>query len=331
MNSHEILPGAHTQNRLNALFKLDVATISELLDPDFRRYFAASFEARKLMDYDEEAREYVRLAGWSGPVLDFGCGYGIMSICLRAAGVEDVLGADIRDCRIRTCKRLADWVGCGGVRYVTADTRLEFPRNTFGGILVKDALSHLSTEDAFLHNAFRVLRPGGVLLISEDRNSFNPRTQLATRMLWSVCESGDVADLRRFGLQQNWRDAREAHLRLHFPNLPSSEIRRLAISGRGYTNDQLSQILSRTANGRGVQKRLASCVDPTTGIVQERLINPLGLVRELRAIGFQVWIAPPRKWQITLPRQILRSLWPLTIPIAPYFYAIARKPSTTIH
>lgn len=326
MSGIEMLLGAHTLARLNALFAFGGATVDELLEPDFRRYFASSFRAGKILDYSEEASEYLLLADWRGPVLDFACGYGVMSICLRAAGVEEVVGTDIRDSRIHSCLRLAEWVGCGGLKFVTGDTHLDFPQGFFGGILVKDALSHLPAGDPFLRNAFRVLRPGGVLLISEDRNAFNPRTQFATRRLWRICESGDVSRLRRYGLKDNWQSVREAYLREHFPELSATELRQVAVTGRGCTNTQLGKVITEGMNRSYTLKPLADCVDPVTGIVQERLINPVAVVRELRSIGFQVSIAPPRRWQSGGAGRILRNAWPLTLPAAPYFYVIARKP-----
>lgn len=323
--------GADTLSRLNALFTFDAGRVDELLEPDFRRYFSSSFGAGKLLDYGEEANEYLRLANWRGPVLDFACGYGVMSICLRAAGVEEVVGTDIREIRIQACSRLAEWVGCGGLKFVAGDTRLEFPQGFFGGILVKDALSHLSFGDPFLRNAFRVLRPGGVLLISEDRNGLNPRTQLATRRLWSICESGEVSKVSCYGLKDNWRNVREAYLREHFPQLSTTQCRQFAVAGRGYTNIQLGEVITAKLKRSHPLKPSADCVDPITGIVQERLINPLALVRELRSIGFHVSIAPPRRWQSDVAGRILKDAWPLSMPAAPYFYVIARKPRTNGH
>lgn len=322
---------AHTLERLNQLFTLEAATVDELLEPDFRRYFASSFGAGKLLDYGEEANEYLRLTDWRGPVLDFACGYGVMSICLRAAGVEEVVGADIRETRIHTCSRLATWIGCNGLKFVAADTRLEFPPSSFDGILAKDALSHLPASDTFLCNAFRVLRPGGALLVSEDRNAFNPRTQLATRRLWRICECGDAAKLHRYGLQDNWRNARQAYLREHFPHLSPTQSRQLAAASRGYTNRQLCQVVTAKLNGFDSLKRRADCIDPVNGIVQERLINPFALVKEMRSIGFQVSLEPPRRWQNGVAGSILRNGWPLTMPAAAYFYVIARKPRTNGH
>lgn len=324
-------PVSHPLKCLDELFRLDAAIIDQLVEPDFRRYFASSFHAGKLLDYGEEARKYVTLADWSGPVLDFGCGYGVMSICLRAAGVEEVVGTDVRDGRIRSCSRLAGWVGCGGLKFVAGDTRLEFPPGSFGGIVVKDALSHLPAGNQFAANAFRVLRPGGVLLISEDRNALNPRTQLATRRLWHICEFGNRTKLSRYGLQENWRDLRDVWLQEHFPELPSTDRRALAIAARGYANSQLDAVIAAKRNGSTPPERLADCVDPVSGIIQERLIHPLRLMKELRALGFQVSIAPPRRWSGSIVGRVLKNAWPLTIPAAAYFYVIARKPHTNGH
>ena len=82
--------------------------------------------------------------------LDYGCG-----------------GSPYRDL-FKTGKYLrADYVDCGGLDYIiTPEGQLPAPDNSCDCILSTQVLEHVLSPSAYLSGAFRVLRPGGKLIIT---------------------------------------------------------------------------------------------------------------------------------------------------------------------
>ena len=146
--------------RLDALFLLPSDEISKALHPDFIRYLGGLCGVGTA-EYAQEMEFYLRQTGWSGRVLDIGCGYGLADICLRAYGVSEVVGIDVSALKVETARKLAELVKCEGVSFKLSNTQLEFPNGSFDGVLIKDALSHMSEDSPVLAEAYRFLKPGG--------------------------------------------------------------------------------------------------------------------------------------------------------------------------
>ena len=123
-------------------------------------YHYAVFEywrSAKLMRYLERAgiREF-------GHVLDDGCGGGGMCVSF-AEETSSVVGIEPTERFRDTGVRLAREKGVGNVRFLQADgTRLPFPDGTFDLVLSHAVIEHVADAPAYLREARRVLKPGGV-------------------------------------------------------------------------------------------------------------------------------------------------------------------------
>jgi len=104
-------------------------------------------------------------------VLDLAGGTGdlVLLIAPRVGPQGRVVLSDINNAMIRTGRaRLLDRGIAGNVEYVQADAeRLPFPDNSFDCITMAFGLRNVTHKQAALNSMYRVLKPGGRLLILE--------------------------------------------------------------------------------------------------------------------------------------------------------------------
>ena len=165
-------------------------------------YLNFGYWTRDGMTYEEAAENLVRHAGellglgQGSILLDVGCGMGTQDIALfRACNPEsidalDVTWKHIERARIRA---LREGVGEDRIRFHHGSaTKLPFPDNSFTHLLSIEAPEHFDTREKFFHEAFRVLKPGGVMVLTDyglvrpPRNMFERGAIDFARRLWQV-------------------------------------------------------------------------------------------------------------------------------------------------
>jgi SAM-dependent methyltransferase len=96
-------------------------------------------------------------------VLDAGCGVGYGARLLKGAGASEVLAVDIAESVIEIAGNDAP----EGVVFEVADLRsLGYAEDSFDLIVCFEVIEHVEEQDRVLDQLARVLRPGGLLLIS---------------------------------------------------------------------------------------------------------------------------------------------------------------------
>jgi len=100
--------------------------------------------------------------------LEVGCGRGGGTTFLRRAlGARDVIGLDITPSSIRWCRK--HWSE-PGVRFEVGNAeKLDFADGCFDALVNVESSHNYAHVDRFLREAYRVLRPGGTLLMADIR------------------------------------------------------------------------------------------------------------------------------------------------------------------
>ncbi|MCB9871053.1 MAG: class I SAM-dependent methyltransferase [Planctomycetes bacterium] len=120
------------------------------------------------------------LPGEDAAILDVGCGYGRTLLELRAAGFHHCVGVDTSAEMLARARRTDPTLD---VRHVRGD-RLPFLGASFDAVFLLAVLTCVPDDEdqrALVAEAFRVLRPGGVLFLSDLLIQEDPRVRARYR------------------------------------------------------------------------------------------------------------------------------------------------------
>ena len=124
--------------------------------------YGAGHILRDVSDVVEALEGYT--AADLSPALDVATGAGHTAVCLAERGI-DVTAADISEAMLAETRKLAAERGVEIATRCHRAEKLPYPDATFALVTCRVAAHHFASVGDFLREAFRVLRPGGLLLV----------------------------------------------------------------------------------------------------------------------------------------------------------------------
>ncbi len=178
-----------------------------------RGYTDAKFDPEHPVGFKNFLREKMLLnmlnASKADKVLDVGCASGRQSFLIAEKGAE-VTGIDISNSFIIEARSHIKERGTNNISFTVADIEsLPFPLDHFDKILCAEILEHVLNLDEAMNQLLRVLKPGGLLVISVPNE--NGKGTLWQRARTLVLKER-FAPLEDFSLQGIERHG-DAHLR----------------------------------------------------------------------------------------------------------------------
>ena len=102
--------------------------------------------------------------------LDCGCAEGGYTAAIIANGARKLIGIDIEIDRLHVAHRMSSDISTIFTGWKSEF--LPFVENIFEGVFMNEVLEHVSDEQRTLHEVFRVLRPGGHLVLMSPNRWF---------------------------------------------------------------------------------------------------------------------------------------------------------------
>jgi len=141
-----------------------------------KEYIEYLNESRESFFWNEKQFELIlKHIGWNtiDSFLDVGCGLGYLTFMMvKFLDREcDILGIDIDPKLIEIANRKENKYNLSNITFETGDIyALKAPNNSFDFIAEQLTLSHLAKPEGAIKELFRVLKPGGFLLLIEPNN-----------------------------------------------------------------------------------------------------------------------------------------------------------------
>jgi 2-polyprenyl-3-methyl-5-hydroxy-6-metoxy-1,4-benzoquinol methylase len=225
-------------------------------------------------------------------ILDAGCGYGIATLIMSLMGAREAHGIDLARSMIETFQKILASLPDNQEIYpkIGDINHSGYPDSYFDFVLSNEAISHYYNLTGFIEEVHRIIKPGGMLFISDANNGANPFIAWRSKKLWDRFENGPVGEVFYSTVDEPYVNKRSRIIRETCGNITDKEVLALAKSTFGFTREQTIQAsIKYTRTGESPDSYYrpgVAPIDPDNDNFQERLIHPVELTRQLARAGF---------------------------------------------
>jgi len=142
-------------------------------------------------------------------ILDFPCGRGFYLNMLRYVSGARLVGAELDEAVVRKAQRNVGHLPDLGLMQANVYA-MPFPENTFDAVIMSEILEHVADDVAALCEAFRVLKPGGVVAITVPNADYpflwDPLNKTLEWLFKSPIRTGMFAGIWANHVRLYWRD-----------------------------------------------------------------------------------------------------------------------------
>ncbi|MGI9088953.1 MAG: class I SAM-dependent methyltransferase [Chthoniobacterales bacterium] len=199
----------------------------------FPQRWLRGYVAGKLRTDHAFRAAYDLLGKTDAPILDLGCGVGLLALYLRGRGFQPaVLGLDVDGRKVRLARAAADVAGCLDLDFLEQDVLRELPE-FLGHVVLFDMLHYLkpTAQRTLLWKLATRVAPGGLLLVRDCPRDPTPR-------FWATYLGEKFAQGVRWNIRRPLHfPTRETLQRSFPPNEFTSE--EVPMWGRGPFNNRL--------------------------------------------------------------------------------------------
>ncbi len=271
-------------------------------DPWLLDYFGHLATPRGMETYLRATAQMVELAGGveGRDVLDAGSGFGTLSHLLGSWGARRVYSVEIHAPMAETHRlvREAYFANLAGVvHHVPGDVSTALlPSRSVDLVFSIEAISHYHDVPAFLDQCARVLRPGGVLFVSDGNNGANARIRRDTAGLWKRLELGPHGPCLEHRIDETMLERRVRFIGERYPAIDAATRDRLAAATSGAGPDELAGAIETWLRDGAMPDSPyveGTCPrEPYWGYWVEWLFDPRGLAMEMVNRGFDAKAIP---------------------------------------
>jgi ubiquinone/menaquinone biosynthesis C-methylase UbiE len=291
--------GSKAIGQIQQLLKKPRAFIEGEFSPYFYRYFSRYSNPKKFDGYLNLCKYLFQVTkSRDAFVLDLGCGFGLMATIFGLYGSKEVVGYDLNDEKIACFKKLLLYINSGvqNVKPVLGDSsKIEYPDEYFDAIIANETFSHVKEIEGSIHEAHRVLRPGGTFLIRDGNNGLFLLGKIRRRRFWKRIELGpvDPSSFRSTDVPLPYLEVRKKIIRERFPQMGLNKVNFFSRETAGMFGDEIYNAINEFEKSGVISERPKFRYrNPMTGEFPEKELNPFTLKCRLEKKGFKVSFIP---------------------------------------
>lgn len=215
-------------------------------------------------------------------ILELGCGFGDFSLFLALKNARRICGVEvvkdfspmynklIEVSKVNKNKILLEF------EILNTNCELEFHDETFDVVFTRDVLSHVINYEKMINEMVRILKPNGVLYVSDDNNRRSILKVILNQRIYKKVDK-DYYEIRKDIIDSCYQEL-DNHLK-----------EKLVKSTFGYTKEEIETLCRELQCGRSTKViKKTYCRSPLSGSYDERLLDPLFFRKILERKGFSV-------------------------------------------